>query len=1655
MIRMNIDSRAKGRLVDAVTACRQRQPADAFPADEAPHMNRRTAVRCALATMLLWCSAAIHAEQHTVPLFVMSSPGSETQGVLRLVSKVETASTVAIHAIDDAGGRSGPATLTLNALAAVDLSATELQSGNAAKGLLAGLGDIVGDMRLVIDSDMPIVSSAYVRGADGTLSAMNATAIQAMAPQPAGYRYDVAVFHPASHATQPSRLRLSNPNDTEAQVAIDARDDTGAAASGGTVRLTMPPGGARSLTSQQLEAGDAAVISGRLGAGVGNWRLSVSADSPIQVMNVAVGAVTAYWSNLSTTAVAGWAPQDAASFEARFLDRRIVSRDGQDRFELQIQPGNRLRDVGIEDGVEAIEEGGYRYERTGRDAGRLSIDNDSGDRCEASLYFASPTSGWYASVCIDGIDRVETSTGGPWLTLDAAAAALDLGPGPDDRTYTAGTAIDPLTLPAASGGDGEFTYSLSPEVPGLRFDPATRELAGTPTEADEYLMTYRVRDASGDSDWRYFNIAVVAATGGGQETTYGIGDTLSDLPTGSWSPDVTSPGASFSSSGGDTTVQFDEGGYIEEGGFRYTCQSSGGCVIENRSVTSGTVVQTAMGTAPGAGSGDHGDDRATATGVEAGSDTDGTLESGDVDYFRIVLDAPGTLEIYSSGRTDTYGYLEDAAGETLRSNDDGGAGTNFRISEDVSAGTYYVRVRGYSSRTTGEYTLSVRFTESDSQPSFAAGSGPGDQSYTVGTAISALTLPEAGGGDGPLTYSLSPEVPGLTFNATTRRLTGMPTAAGTYDMTYRVRDTDGDSDSLTFTIMVESAGGGGQGTTYAVGDTLSDLPTGTWSASVRGGGALLISGDGVTVRLNDEAYFEHGGHRYTCQSTGGCVIENRSVTSGTVVQTASGTAPGDSGTGTDAQPSFATGSNPGDQSYTVGTAIDALTLPEASGGEGPLTYSLSPEVPGLMFDATATVRRLSGTPSVAGTYNMTYRARDVDGDTDSLTFTISVDDVADNGPAGSFDLHEDNWSARGITYANGRFHVVDSRGDKVYAYTEEGTRDATADIELHEDNSDPWGIAYANGRFYVVDWRDNKVYAYTETGGRDASAEFNLHEDNSNARGITHANGRFYVVDWSDVKVYAYAQTGTRDVTVEFDLHDDNWTAGGIAHANDRFYVVNLNDDKVYAYAETGGHDVSAEFDLRDENSTPHGIAHANGRFYIVDWTDRELYVYSVSDQRALVEFNLYDDNSDPYGIAHSNGRFYVLDRFDDKVYAYTETGARDAAADFDLHGDNSYPEKIAYANGRFYVLDGIDDKVYAYNETGTRVASADFDLHDDNSDPHGIAYANGRFYVVDRSGDKVYAYSETGRRDTSADLHLGDGNSYPKGIAYANDRFYALDRYKVYAYWRYSGQRGMSADFLLHDDHHVPEGIAYDNGRFYIVDYVNDRVYSYPETVDPDGPDLMAAPTSVSASELSAGASYTLSAIVRNRGNQPSAAATLRYYRSADPIISASDTEIGTDTVAGLSAGAISTESINLTAPIGNDCYYCGACVEAADGESITSNNCSNSVLIAVGEQADIAVSRTVLNAPSSGTVGVSRISMTVDVTNRGQVASPPSKLIFSGGRSISVDIPVLAPGETMTLSRDVGTVQIGTSTYRACIDFPCDPDSQNNCRSRSVTYL
>ena len=79
-----------------------------------------------------------------------------------------------------------------------------------------------------------------------------------------------------------------------------------------------------------------------------------------------------------------------------------------------------------------------------------------------------------------------------------------------------------------------------------------------------------------------------------------------------------------------------------------------------------------------------------------------------------------------------------------------------------------------------------------------------------------------------------------------------------------------------------------------------------------------------------------------------------------------------------------------DKSYVQNTAITTLQLPEATSGNTPLTYSLSPTLPsGLSFDATN--RQITGTPtSPQSTTQYTYTVTDSDGDVTSLTFNIAV-----------------------------------------------------------------------------------------------------------------------------------------------------------------------------------------------------------------------------------------------------------------------------------------------------------------------------------------------------------------------------------------------------------------------------------------------------------------------------------------------------------------------------------------------------------------------------------------------------------------------------------------------------------------------------------------
>ena len=1379
-------------------------------------------MRLLVAGLLLAYGQVALAGQHTIPLFVPSSDPDRPPGVLRIINHDSESGSVEIAAIDDAGVRSGPVTLMLDAGTAVELDATDLEMGNPSKGLSAGVGAGAGDWRLEIDSELDIEPLAYVRTADGFVASMHDLVREE------NMRYSVPVFNSGANLSELSRLRLINPGGGAAAVAITATDDAGAAPSGSGVRLTLPAGGARTLTAGQLEAGGSG-LGGRLGTGTGKWRLVVTADRPILVMNLLANS-TGRLGNLSTSSLRDNAPGSHAAFGSRFAGKTLAYTVDGETGSLDVLEGGRFTDTLEVGGVSSTDAGDYGYQRTGLNAGRLTLTYDDGDECLDNVYFTSTTAGWFTSSCTD-----IATVSGSWNAIQSSEALPGFSTATiADQTYTAGTAIGALTLPEASGGDGTLSYSLSPSVPGLAFDAATRRLTGTPTAAGSHAMTYTVTDTDGDTDSLGFTI---------------------------------------------------------------------------------------------------------------------TVEAMD-----------------------------------------------------------------------------------DSEPGFDTAT-IADQAYTAGTAIGALTLPEASGGDGTLSYSLSPSVPGLAFDAAMRRLTGTPTTAGSHAMTYTVTDSDGDSDTLGFTITVaemgaETPGDCRVGLLVSPGGSCTYPGTSdAFSVDQDGRARFLVISSALAINVNSATFMgRFYDFRASHQGDGVWRIDRLA---GSTTPTTGG------GTDTDTSPAFPATGGPGDQTFTLDTAIAALTLPAATGGDGTLSYSLSPSVPGLSFDAAT--RQLTGTPTAAGTHAMTYTVTDEDGDTDSLGFTITVQD---GGVSGSPDLVVQSPSVSDATPEPGAsvtFSATlrnqgagESAATTLRYYRSTDATISTADTEVGtdavsglaasgtSDESIDLTTPSAAGTYYFGACVD-LVSGESNTGNNcsgalrvtvsDSQSEiesFDLDPRLRSPDGITYADGRFYVVHKFDKKVYAYQMSWQRDPAFDFDLYGaDSW-ATGIAYGNGRFHVVDQGYDKVYAYLPSGQRDSGSDFSLVADNDVANGLAYADDKLYVVGLgNDRKVYAYLTSGQRASTfDFNLKVDRSllpHPSGVAYANGRFYVLEEHENRVYAYLPSGQRASAHDFDLAAGNNRAGGIAYANGKFHVVDKSRSKVYVYpdpaqeggdgSETRYGVGAEVTTLPTGAWTPDATSGASfsssggsaaidfGDGGYVEEGGYRYTCASAGGCQVRGREVRAGvivqtstagtPGDTQPSfaGVGGPGDQTYtagtAIDALRLpeasggdgaLTYSLSPNVPGLAFDAATRRLTGTPTAAGSHAMTYTATDSDGDSdTLGFTITVQDaggsGGPDLVVE-FSVSDASRDTEMGITLEPRVRNQGDGPvSSATTLRYYLSVDATISTADSELlATEIDIPVTTG-ITYDGYRTYTPSSAGMHYYGACVDTVDGESDATNNCSPGVLVTVTE--------------------------------------------------------------------------------------------------------
>ena len=291
----------------------------------------------------------------------------------------------------------------------------------------------------------------------------------------------------------------------------------------------------------------------------------------------------------------------------------------------------------------------------------------------------------------------------------------------------------------------------------------------------------------------------------------------------------------------------------------------------------------------------------------------------------------------------------------------------------TQAGTYPVHVTvtdANGNTKTADYTIIVR--DPLVLPAATLANG------TVGIPYPAQSIPAVTGGIGPYTYSAPAASlpPGLTFNPTTREITGTPTLAGTYTIPVTVTDGDGKTITTNYTLVVgnplvlppatladgnvnvgytsqpiPSATGGTGPYTYVA----TNLPSGLNFDPI----TRIISGTptqsglySVTVTVTDNAGTK-ASNSYALRVIGALSLPTMALADG-----------------------------------TVGTVYTEQTLPEVTGGTGPYTYTSANVPSGLNFDPVT--RKLTGTPTQGGTFTLSVTAKDAANNSTTTDFTVKV-----------------------------------------------------------------------------------------------------------------------------------------------------------------------------------------------------------------------------------------------------------------------------------------------------------------------------------------------------------------------------------------------------------------------------------------------------------------------------------------------------------------------------------------------------------------------------------------------------------------------------------------------------------------------------------------
>ncbi len=507
---------------------------------------------------------------------------------------------------------------------------------------------------------------------------------------------------------------------------------------------------------------------------------------------------------------------------------------------------------------------------------------------------------------------------------------------------------------SATGGSGSYTFSVSSGAlpAGLTLNSSTGAITGTPSTAATNSFTISATDSNGAAGSRPYSVTINAA----------VTVNPASLPGGT-------VGAAYnqtiSATGGTGTYTFSvTAGALPAG---LTLNPTTGVLSgtpSSAATSAFTVTATDGNGATGA--------RAYTVTINAG------IAVNPASLPAATAGTPYNQSVSATGGTGTYTFSVSAG--TLPTGLTLNAATGAITGTPTTAATSNFTITatdGNGATGSRAYTFAVNGAVTVNPATLPAG--------TVGAAYSQTV--SAAGGNGSYTYSVSAGVlpAGLSLNASTGVISGMPTAAATSAFTVRATDGNGAIGSRAYSVTVNAG--------------IAVNPAALPSAAVGTAYSQAVSATG-------------GSGVYTYSVSSGSLPAGLSLNASTGLITGTPSAAGTSNfTVTATDGNGATGSRSFTFTVNPSLALNPATLPggtvgtaysqamTATGGSGTYTFSVSAGSLPAGLSLNPGTGLISGTPNSAAASMFTITATDSAGVTTSRSYGVTINAAIAVNPA--------------------------------------------------------------------------------------------------------------------------------------------------------------------------------------------------------------------------------------------------------------------------------------------------------------------------------------------------------------------------------------------------------------------------------------------------------------------------------------------------------------------------------------------------------------------------------------------------------------------------------------------------------------------------------